>query len=64
MIDYTKTDFQENFLRDRIPPHTAGFYNSKFFAQNEMQILSSAVSVDDRAQQRGLQQIKDTINEG
>ncbi len=29
-----------------------------------MQILSSAVSVDDRAQQRGLQQIKDTINEG
>ncbi len=63
MIDSIKTHFQENFLPDRIPPNTADFYNSQLFAKNEMRVLSSAVLADQRAQEKGLQRIKDTINE-
>ena len=62
MIDRINTDYQENFLPGKIPRNSGGFYNSKKFAANEMQFLSTMISMDDKAQERGLQEIKKAIN--
>lgn len=53
---------QTNFLPGNLPPNTDSFYNSKQFAQNEIQFLSTMISIDDKAQENGLQQIKNAIN--
>ena len=62
MIDPITSTPQVNFLTDNLPPNTDNFYNSKQFAQNEVQFLSTMISIDQKAQQNGLQQIKDAIN--
>jgi len=62
MIDPISPASQENFLPGNIPPHSDGFYNSKQFAQNESHFLSTLISIDDRAQQRGLRQIKEAVD--
>jgi hypothetical protein len=56
------TDYQKNFLPGKIPPNSGDFYNSKKFAANEMQFLSTMVSMEKEAQERGLQEIKKAIN--
>jgi hypothetical protein len=52
-----------NFLPSNLPPDptSQAFYNSELFAQNEKGFLSSQLSMDDRAQKKGLQEIKDSI---
>jgi hypothetical protein len=52
---------QVNFLPNNLPPNSEAFYNSKEFAQNELQFLSTMVSIYGAAQEKGLQQIKDAI---
>jgi hypothetical protein len=53
---------QTNFLPGNLPPNTEGFYNSKAFAANEINFLSTQVSMEEQAQKRGLDQIKDAID--
>lgn len=62
MIDAKNPAYKENFLPGNIPPNSGDFYNSKKFAANEMQFLSTMISMDDKAQERGLQEIKKAIN--
>lgn len=62
MIDSITSISQSNFLSANLPPNTDSFYNSKQFAQNESHFLSTLVSIDEKAQEQGIQQIKDAIN--
>ena len=62
MIDATKPVSQENFLPGNIPPGSGDFYNSKKFAENEMKYLASLFSANQKAMERGLQEIKKAIN--
>ena len=61
MIDSITPTSHLNFSPGNIPPGTEAFYNSKEFAQNELQFLSTMISIDDKAQEKGLHQIKDAI---
>lgn len=61
MIDSTDPTPQLNFETGNLPPNTQTFYNTKAFAQNEIQFLSTMVSMDAKAQHEGLQKIKDVI---
>ncbi len=62
-IDTINPVSQENFLPGNIPPNSGDFYNSKMFAANEIQFLSTMISMDDKAQERGLQDIKNAIGD-
>lgn len=61
MTDSITPITESNFLPGNLPPNSEAFYNSKQFSQNELQFLSTMISIDDKAQQNGLRQIKDTI---
>jgi hypothetical protein len=61
MTDSIAPITQSNFLPGNLPANSEAFYNSKSFAHNELQFLSTMISMDDKAQERGLHQIKDAI---
>lgn len=62
MLGPINSSFHVNFSLNHLPVGTADFYNSKDFIQNESNFLSSQVSQDQQAQEKGLQQIKEAIN--
>jgi hypothetical protein len=53
---------QLNFATHSIPKNTAGFYDSKGFAQNEMQILGTTISILKKGLEEGLKQIDKAIH--
>jgi hypothetical protein len=63
MIDTISSASQANFLPGNLPANTENFYNSTQFGQGQVQYISTIMSMGDQAIQRGLDQIKDAIND-
>lgn len=50
-----------NFPIHNLPSNTADFYNSKAFAQNEVQFLGTAISIMQKGFEEGQKYIEDAI---
>ncbi len=61
MIDSIAPTSQSNFLSRNLRPGTEAFFNSKEFAHNELSFITTEIGINDKAQKKGLHQIKDSI---
>lgn len=62
MYDPTDPRPKINFNCGNLPADTQTFYNTKAFAANEIEFLTTMVSEYDQAIKNGLQAIKSAIN--
>ena len=62
MIDAISTTPQLNFRASNLPPDSEAYYNTVGFATNEMQFLSTMVSMEGKGMEKADQDLKNAIH--